>query len=434
MWMNGPVGIGKSAIAQTVSYLIAERRQLSSAFFFFRSDDTRNNPKHLVPTLAYEMTQQMPRTLDSVCRTIASNPLIFSSPLHRQINDILLQPHITNKSSLEGPMLIVIDGLDECIDADAQQTIILSFISSLLSLSTKITPHKLLIVSRPESHISSAFAAADIRSYVKHLSLESWDTEDDIDIFLRNKIDEIKNTHPLKHHLPSIWPDEDSFRDLRQRSVGSFAYASAVIRFLASHEHNPALALQNILSLQPRRVTTAFGDLDVLYRHILSGLDPDTHFTLQKVLCLHLYYRERRVTSLAAGLSEDQSVLEVALIHVQSLIHFDGEVIKFHHASFEEFLRDRDRSGIHCVFSPRVASAVATVLSNVWSQPEDESFWFWFLTVNSSPSWHNHDHVDMDLSILRALVATNLPASGMRFICSRTVQSKFMLLLIGRCS
>lgn len=114
MWVNGPVGIGKSAIAQAVAHRAKSQGRLSSAFVFFRSNHTRNHAKRLVPTLAYEMIQQMPGTHDSVCRAIAANPLVFSSPLDSQIVEILVQPlHCSDSEDhlLQGARLIIIDGL-----------------------------------------------------------------------------------------------------------------------------------------------------------------------------------------------------------------------------------------------------------------------------------------------------------------------------------
>jgi hypothetical protein len=256
--MNGPVGIGKSAIAQTVARQAADQGKLTSAFFFFRSDETRNSAKHLVPTLAYEMMQTIPQTADHVCQAIATDPHIFSSPLEHQINRTLLQPLCSPiKLSSGGCRLIIIDGLDECLDTNTQQAIIRAFILSLRSKATEMILHKILIVSRPESHISSAFAAPDIFPHVKHLTLASWGTENDIEIFLRAKLNGIKQTHPLRHRLPDAWPEDNLFRRLRSNSVGSFVYASVAIRYLASHHNYPERALKDLLSLRSNRAATA---------------------------------------------------------------------------------------------------------------------------------------------------------------------------------
>lgn len=164
--------IGRSTIAQRVAHLAAERGQLLSAFFFDLSDVTCNSAEHLVPTLAYEMTQQIPQTLEHVCAAILANPLIFFSPVERQIRSILLHPLcIHSESSLQGRRLLIIDGMDQCIDPQAQETIIRSLVSSLLSVSTEMISHRprVLIVSRFGSPVASAFSAEGISSHIKYV-------------------------------------------------------------------------------------------------------------------------------------------------------------------------------------------------------------------------------------------------------------------------
>ena len=54
LWLHGPAGAGKSAIAQTVAEICAERGQLAASFFFSRSSPDRNALKHLFPTIAVQ--------------------------------------------------------------------------------------------------------------------------------------------------------------------------------------------------------------------------------------------------------------------------------------------------------------------------------------------------------------------------------------------
>ncbi|KAF5327559.1 hypothetical protein D9619_004829 [Psilocybe cf. subviscida] len=421
MWMNGPVGIGKSAVAQTVANQAAEQGQLSSAFFFFRSDNTRNSAKYLVPTLAYEMTQQMPHTLSPVCQTIGANPLVFFSPLDHQISSALLHPLCAPfESSPRRHMLIIIDGLDECLDTRTQQAIIRSFILSFLHMAEEVIPHKILIVSRPESHIASTMSTAVINPHVKYLALESWDTEDDIQTYLRTELDEIKETHPLKHHLPDVWPDDDSFSSLLARSLGSFAYASITISYLASHNNNPEHALQDLLSLQPNRAAVAFADLDALYRHILLGLDEEMRFILQKVLCLYLYCHTGTIKSLAVRLLEDISTVELVVLRMSSLIQVSEspQGITFHHISFEDFLCDMERSG-DLEYQIAVGNRK---LSNIVNDPQwflDGEILHWFTVAGELDRYIRRAHREQDFAYISAGVETLYRTASPMFLEDR---------------
>ncbi|CAA7264524.1 unnamed protein product [Cyclocybe aegerita] len=54
-WLNGYVGVGKSAIAQTIAEICEREGLLLASFFFGRSDPARNDAKFLVTTLAYQI-------------------------------------------------------------------------------------------------------------------------------------------------------------------------------------------------------------------------------------------------------------------------------------------------------------------------------------------------------------------------------------------
>ncbi|KAF8958907.1 hypothetical protein BDZ97DRAFT_1632957, partial [Flammula alnicola] len=61
MWLYGPAGSGKSAIAQT----IAERCftfGILARFFFRLSDPARNRGDSLIPTIAYQVATTIPET------------------------------------------------------------------------------------------------------------------------------------------------------------------------------------------------------------------------------------------------------------------------------------------------------------------------------------------------------------------------------------
>jgi len=55
LWLYGPAGTGKSAIAQTIAELLEEAGLLAAAFFFSRSASGRNNETSLVATLVYQL-------------------------------------------------------------------------------------------------------------------------------------------------------------------------------------------------------------------------------------------------------------------------------------------------------------------------------------------------------------------------------------------
>jgi len=53
MWVYGPAGAGKSAIAQTIAEMCEEEIILLASFFFSRNDPSRSTVKPLIATIAY---------------------------------------------------------------------------------------------------------------------------------------------------------------------------------------------------------------------------------------------------------------------------------------------------------------------------------------------------------------------------------------------
>lgn len=421
MWMYGPAGIGKTAIAQTVAKLCEEQEQLSSAFFFFRSDDGRNSAKHLVPTLAFEMLQQIPHTHDIICTRISDNPLIFTTPLERQLKTIILPaisaPFPLSQDIQHGPMLIIIDGLDECADAGTQKLIIRSFIS-LLATTTTAVRHKILIVSRPEPQIVSAFSAADIAPHVHDLCLDQWRSIVDIENFLRAELEGIKQTHPLKSYLNVDWPPASSFKALLAKSFESFAYATLAVRYISSHDRHPESSLNNLLGLTPNRAYEAHAELDSLYRHILERLDKRTRRIVLGALCLYTTFRiHESVEIYASILHEDTSAVTLAILKMSSVLRLHETshwyMFSYYHTSFSDFLVDKTRSGVLCLYSSGAAMPVAMALtSRLWvhtvtSQPQDYYLMQMMDNVLDGP---NKIAEDMQVHMLNALISTTFPA------------------------
>src|SRR6266581_2883083 len=59
MWLYAAAGAGKSAIAQTIAELCHAENILLAAFFFSRSDPSRNNAKSLVASIAYQIATNL---------------------------------------------------------------------------------------------------------------------------------------------------------------------------------------------------------------------------------------------------------------------------------------------------------------------------------------------------------------------------------------
>ena len=60
MWLYGPAGVGKSAIAQTIAEQCHELKLLAASFFFSRTTAGRNDHSRLIATLIYQLCLSIP--------------------------------------------------------------------------------------------------------------------------------------------------------------------------------------------------------------------------------------------------------------------------------------------------------------------------------------------------------------------------------------
>ncbi|EEB94713.1 hypothetical protein MPER_06430 [Moniliophthora perniciosa FA553] len=111
MWLYGPAGAGKSAIAQTVSEIGQEERYLVSSFFFSRGDSKRGVANYLCLCVAHGLATSIPELQNPIAEAIKKNPAILGATLAEQLQKLILEPCRTLERLDSHPWLIVIDGL-----------------------------------------------------------------------------------------------------------------------------------------------------------------------------------------------------------------------------------------------------------------------------------------------------------------------------------
>jgi cytidylate kinase len=79
MWLYGPAGAGKSAIAQSIAALCQQANLLAASFFFSRTAGGRNDESRLIPTLVmvYQLCLSMPAIQKYVANTIEQDPKVL---------------------------------------------------------------------------------------------------------------------------------------------------------------------------------------------------------------------------------------------------------------------------------------------------------------------------------------------------------------------
>ncbi|KAF4609774.1 hypothetical protein D9613_012056 [Agrocybe pediades] len=355
MWLHGPAGCGKSAIAQTTVERCLEKGVKLAAFFFNRFDPSRNHSRQLIGTLAYQVYTAFPETdvQRLMLSAIEDDPLIFERTIHHQFHALIAHPLYVYLSSLhsERPsppgILIVIDGLDECVERRSQQEIL-----EVLSDSEYAKMIPILIASRPEAEITSSFDSMNMKDTHTRLALDyEYQTRADIKLYLHDSFEKIKSNHPFRRYLSSSWPDDKLLATLLDKSSGQFIYAASVVKYVGSIRHRPDHRLEAALHLRPHNGDLPFAQLDSLYTMILqSALDVEK---VCRILSFHFIAKYGPVpcSTIERILSYDEGEIDILFCDLQAVVEIrpsptrsENRLLHVVHASFEDYLIDPERS------------------------------------------------------------------------------------------
>ncbi|KAF9457442.1 hypothetical protein BDZ94DRAFT_1314195 [Collybia nuda] len=152
LWLKGLAGTGKSSVAHTIGKQFDEQHRLGSFFCFDISSKPPRAPEHLFPTIAVNLAGFDNYWNTALWNVIKNDPsLCTTDSVQRQFGEFFLKP--ADSLRVVGPILIIIDALDEYGDASSCK-ILLEMLAT--RMSTLPGNFKLLVTSRPEKDIGHA--------------------------------------------------------------------------------------------------------------------------------------------------------------------------------------------------------------------------------------------------------------------------------------
>ena len=227
-WLHGFPGAGKSTISTSVANISRDLRRLGAFAFFTRGVEARNDPAMLIRTLAYQLGEFDHRIGSAIAKAIEEVPSIRQAPLRCQFQKLLVEPFASLNDSLkEGPVLIVIDSLDECGQSAAREELL----KVIASESARLPPTvRIFISSRAERDIRSEFSARS-HIFAREIDITSPTNEQDVRTYIHHRMAHIRLQNEWLD-LPSDWPGKAQTEALAVRASGLFIWAYTACRYI----------------------------------------------------------------------------------------------------------------------------------------------------------------------------------------------------------
>uniref|UniRef100_A0AAD5VFV3 Nephrocystin 3-like N-terminal domain-containing protein n=1 Tax=Leucocoprinus birnbaumii TaxID=56174 RepID=A0AAD5VFV3_9AGAR len=396
IWLRGPAGTGKSAVAQT---FVKESQVLGrhSASYFFSRPRGWNKYITVIPSLVYQLAVNCPPYRNLVTNAIASDPQILDQSPPVQFERLIIHPfrtiqtHNNSHDRILIPFLIALDGLDECESEEAQCELVDMIANAVRD--HKDLPLFWLICSRMEEHLQNAFAEVVECGPVCGQETLAIDAEcrDDVERLLRSEFAKIRSKY--RSSVPRNWPSESEFGIVARAVSGLFIFGSTVMKDIGASAHtNPVQRLQVLISflknVEQTAATNPLEALDAFYAHILSDV-PETVFpTTWRILAFFIYMPKDKyhiiekpssAQALANFLDLDQASFYTALRQLHSVISIPTPKdafttpLQFYHASFQDFLLDPQHSGKFFISKQK---ALVAVLKSIlfWNESDSVRF------------------------------------------------------------
>ena len=352
-WLDGMAGTGKSAIARSFSRFLRDNWLLGGSFFCLRGNESRGDVRRILPTLAWYLAGRDPQYRASLLPILREHPDLADYTIEKQVEFLLEKPSndvfIKHQGSqmTRPPLVLLIDALDECHDAEEVQQLL-----KRLIFVSKDLPVKIFLTSRPERHILTEFESpvSDLLRILRLHDIEKDLVEADIRLYLRTRLNTMRFSRSFpKSSLSEEWPSENDVGCLTTLAGTLFIYAFTAVKYIAGN--NPVGRLKTLTGFA--RAADAglpfYAALDDMYTLILSAaLDPKRYTngeidTTKRILAAVLAAREpMRISDISRILVIDLDDIRTNLDRIRAVINVppleeDGVVTMFH-SSFADFL------------------------------------------------------------------------------------------------
>jgi hypothetical protein len=346
-WLSGMAGTGKSAISHTLAQRFRSIKRLGSSFFFDASMQEERRISHLFSTMAIDLAFLDTAWKKSLWNVVKDDKALrTTNSVELQLKHLFLEP--AKRLRTIGPILFVIDAVDESGDMHARRSLLQALLANISMFPSNF---RVLVTSRPDDDIEECLGSS---SFVLRKRMEDLpSTEHDIRHYIRLEL----SCFP---RLNLKWPDDEWLDRLVDLAEGLFQWVFTACRFVKGDGKagfDPVKRLAVLLS--PDFSARRSHPLDTLYLEVLrqkfSTQDSEHAIQFSSVMACILAARQplsiEALKKFIKQADDDDGALEhpvdLILRPLGSLLSGVAETscpVLPLHTSFRDFLLDRTRS------------------------------------------------------------------------------------------
>jgi WD40 repeat protein len=373
--LTGVAGYGKSAVASTIAERLEERQRLGSSFFFNRNKDNQNRVDNVFTTIARDIADGNPEIREILWSIVKdSRSLRKTTDVREQFTRFILNP--AKQVTTIGPIVIVIDGFDECGNPTSRTQLIDVLAKELSDLPSNF---RILLTARPEEDIIRGLASLPCVRHIRMESIDKTSTAADLTAFVTKELSSIGNEFERE------WPQMIWREELVKKADELFIWISTACLFIKNKGRggtNYRKRLKLILSGSSQ--SRVLAPLDELYLRVLRNafeeqdIDAISSFksVVGKILALKV---PLSADALSDFLEAEESVShEDARSDIQSVVSYLGSVLigttewntplQILHLSFRDFLTEPSRSAAFFIDMKEQTKSMATLCLDIMHQ------------------------------------------------------------------
>ncbi|KXN83227.1 Solute carrier family 41 member 1 [Leucoagaricus sp. SymC.cos] len=380
------------------TYLTAEFGSIAAQYggtaMFLSRENQLTDASKLFLTIAYGLASRLPPLAAFVQSAFDANTDLFRNAPHlsmkEQAESLIFKPIQAWVAAEDGDvdvdLLVIIDGLDECDDRK-MQTDVVEIVRDVFTKRIEGVRWSWIFSTKTDARFREVFVTGSAAVSPKADEIViSLATEEEMDAFLDCGFAHIRATHPAfpvaidaggltsipsDHLADEEWPTSQEKAATKWQSAGLYAAGASILAYIANPDDDPRARVHptnSFIGSQYPSPDHPFSALDKAYRNALSQIPaasvPAAKRILGAISCLQPSSRDQKPPTISQiatlfGVRPDEIQQSLKSLHwavsvpnkltskrnsrMPRLSAGDGE-LKYHHSTFDHFLRAPSRS------------------------------------------------------------------------------------------